>query len=512
MKDQQSFKGLNTSGRLGRLRPSGLVFMSLIYLTVVGLVSLAWGSSLIIFAVAPVFLGSIMLAWLRPAWAPVQFVFLLCTLPVLAYGIGYNLGAFTIRPHYVIWSTGLLAAFLSGKFVGRGSAKEIPVWGLIGIACLSWLFNVYDVSPGVLGLFGPILAWSIFLLAARLGGDLPTPWIIAGIGVVGSITAFLAAITVLSNSDGLYNLLFLQGTTYLPLFGNLSGNGRGMYIPNAEGFLTIAFCLMLSTCLLARRFRWIAGLACVLIGLRILTAYSRTYLIMYGLILMAGIVFFPWASFRRRLISMSLIIIFAVVAIRATNGFVAGAQPGDPIGDLMSDWSLRFDRFFALDARLDLASGSGGATMAANNEALQLFMEDPLALFLGTSTRGGKGFNVDVGGPLGLMTRWGLLGLGMMVWFIIGSWQSIRSVLRNPNTSTPEQVLTYGVLLSLLGFLVYSSYRFPMFASDESMAAFCLVAGMVEAIRRKHLGTVPRLMKDSISVGRTRNARFDNVA
>jgi hypothetical protein len=225
---------------------------------------------------------------------------------------------------------------------------------------------------------------------------------------------------------------------------------------------------------------------------------------MYGFILMGGIVFLPWTSFRRRLISISIIIIIALVAIRATNAFVAGAQPGNSIGDLMSDWSLRWDRFFALDARLDSASGSGASTMAVNEEALQLFMEDPLALFLGTSTRGGKGFNMDVGGPLGLMTRWGLLGLGMMVWFIIGSWQSIRSVLRNPNINTPEQVLTYGVLLSLLGFLLYSSYRFPMFASDESMTAYCLVAGMVEAIRRKHLGTVPRLINDAIPVRRTR--------
>lgn len=438
----------------------------------------------ILAAVPIIFFGALFI-FLRSEWAPVVYVLLSCTIPVLAYGISIEIAGFSLRPHTAVWILGIMGGITVIHMLShRPSARELPVWGLILVVILSWIVNRYET--GILSIINPIMTWGLFLLTMRLGHRLPEGWVIATFGIAGVIISILSAGTVISQSRELYEKLFSQAARYFPLYGMDVGGGRGLHILNSEGFLLIAFCLMMTTFLVSNKHRWLTGSSALVIGLHVLFGYYRSYVIVYMLLAVAipCLVNLNKESYRRRAMIIALIILIFIVGMNIISLARKGQLPiPEPAQDLLQDWAARWERFYAYDARLSIAAGSGGGTVLANIQAMELFSQDVWLLLFGRVERRNNTFHVDVSGPFGIMARWGVLGLFMIVWFIIGITRSALVVLKSSSLVSSPRILAYALLFSLLGFAVYSTFRFPSFADDADMAAWCLLAGLVESVR-----------------------------
>jgi hypothetical protein len=363
---------------------------------------------------------------------------------------------------------------------------------MLFIVLISWASNG---APGILNLINPIAAWSIFLVTIRLGRRLQPGLGIAILGVAGVLLASLAAATVLFRSDALFYALFSQnaGSTIEALTLSTHPGGRGMYIRNGEGFLLIVFCLLTVSALLGEKHRWLAAIGALIVGSRVLTAYARAFVIVYlvvGAMMIATIRQRSSHSLLNR--TAAVITVLAVILVGwQLVSYVAGGQSplSGSVAGLVDAWTLRWTQFFEHDARLSDPTGSGGGTIVANRDALRLFGENPLWLFLGTSARGRSTlvgiseFHVDVSGPLGIMVVWGLAGLIMVVWFVWASARSALWVLKRSDASNVDRIVAYGYLFALLGYIVQSAGRFPSFAVDSDVAVLCLLAGWVEATR-----------------------------
>jgi phage-related holin len=436
-------------------------------------------------AAAPIILIGALFIFLRSEWAPVVYVLLSCTFPVLAYGISIEIAGFSLRPHTAVWILGIMGGITVIHMLRqRPSARELPVWGLILVVILSWSVNRYET--GILSIINPIMTWGLFLVTMRLGHRLPAGWVIATFGITGVIISIFTAGTVISRSRELYENLFSQAARYLPLYGTNIGGGRGLHILNSEGFLLITFCLMMTTFLASNKHRWLTGSSALVIGLHVLFGYYRSYVIVYMLLAVA----IPWIirltkeSFWRRAMIITLIVLIFFVGVNIISLARKGQIPmPESVQDLLQDWAARWERFYAYDARLNFVAGSAGGTVSANIQAMELFSQDVWLLLFGRLERQNNTFSVDVSGPLGIMVRWGVLGLLMIVWFIIGIARSALVVLRSSSIVSSPRILAYALLFSLFGFAVYSTLRFPSFADDADMAAWCLLAGLVESVR-----------------------------